>query len=290
MKSLDLDLLRTFVAISETGNFSTAAETVFRTPAAVSMQVKKMEETLGRTLFLRDSRTVTLTDDGQRVLAHARRMLAMDQSFYSEFFPQSLRGEVRLGLNDDIAERYLPEMLRRFSRTHPGVVVNAVVKDSAPLLDLIKERRLDIALFSRLEAQTNDRPGQILMSERIVWACCRSGISHEKDPIPVTVWDKSCAWRKAGLEALDAHGFRYRIALESGHLSAQKSAVRADLAIAPIPLSALDECIVEVGNEANLPELPSYQVALACLADLSEPAAAAADHFRACFAKRSLAA
>jgi len=290
MHSLDLDLLRTFVAIAESGNFSSAAHTVFRTPSAVSMQVKKMEETLGRPLFVRDSRSVSLTEDGERVLTHARRMLVLDQELLAEFHPQTMQGDVRLGVHDDVAERFLPDMLRRFARTHPNVVVHAVVANTGPMLQMIAERRMDVALVSRLQSQALERPGEALYREPLVWAGCRSGIAHEMDPIPVTVWDKTCAWRKAGLEGLEAQGRRYRIALESGHLSGQKSAVMADLAVAPIPRSALGGCIVEVPKEAGLPRLGTYELVLATREDLPEAASAAADHFRACFAETDLAA
>ncbi|MEM8595705.1 MAG: LysR family transcriptional regulator, partial [Pseudomonadota bacterium] len=218
MTSLDLDLLRTFVAIAETGNFSSAAKTVFRTPSAVSMQVKKMEDTLGRPLFVRDSRSVSLTEDGERVLTHARRMLALDQELLTQFHPTTMTGEVRLGVHDDVAERFLPPALRRFARTHPSVVVNAVVTNTGPMLQMVAERRLDLAIISRLPSQKSNRPGELLFREQLVWAGCKGGIAHEMDPIPVTVWDQTCAWRKAGLEGLEAQGRRYRIALESGHL------------------------------------------------------------------------
>lgn len=290
MHRLDLDLLHTFVAIAETGNFSAAANAVFRTPSAVSMQVKKMEETLERPLFVRDSRSVSLTEDGERLLTHARRMLALDADFFAEFHPNALKGEVRLGIHDDVAERYLPDLLCRFAHTHPGVIINATVANTGPMLQMIAERRLDLALISRLSTQAKERPGDPLYSEQLVWAGRKGGIAHELDPIPVTVWDKTCAWRKAGLEGLETQGRRYRIALESGHLSGQKSAVLADLAIAPIPRSALGGNIVEVPREAGLPALSTYELILATRDDLPEAACAAADHIRASFAEKDLAA
>ncbi|MEM6971236.1 MAG: LysR family transcriptional regulator [Pseudomonadota bacterium] len=290
MQSLDLDLLRTFVAIAETGNFSSAAKDVFRTPSAVSMQVKKMEESLGRPLFVRDSRSVTLTEDGERVLTHARRMLALDQELFAEFHPTAMTGEVRLGVHDDTAVRFLPSLLRRFARSHPSVIVNAVVTNTGPMLQMIAERRLDIAIISRLPSQVMKRPGETLLSEQVVWAGCRGGIAHEMDPIPVAVWDRTCAWRKAGLEGLEAQGRPYRIALESGHLSGQKSAVLADLAVAPVPRNALGGDIVEIAPEAGLPRLCSYELALVIGDDPPEAALAAADHLRACFAEHSLVA
>jgi len=287
---LDLDLLRTFVAIAETGNFSAAAHSVFRTPSAVSMQVKKMEEILERPLFVRDSRSVTLTEDGERVLEHARRMLAMNQDLMAQFHQQHLQGVVRLGIHDDVAERYLPDLLCRFSKTHPGVNVNAVVVNTEPMLQMVAERRLDIALISRLPSQRDERPCEVLWSEPLVWAGCKSGIAHEKVPMPVSVWDETCAWRKAGLEGLEKSGRPYRIALESGHLSGQKAAIMADLAVAPIPKSALGGCVVQIPASYGLPDLPHYELGMILRDDLPCQAAAAADHLRAAFASEMMAA
>ena len=290
MQSLDLDLLRTFVAIAETGNFSAAAAQVFRTPSAVSMQVKKMEEALARTLFLRDSRSVRLTDDGEKVLAHARRMIALDQEFRSEFDPHALHGEVRLGIPDDVAERFLPEMLRRFCCTYPGVHVNAMVANTNPMLQMIAEGRLDIAIITRLPSQAKQRPAEVLYRERLVWGGSRGGVAHEMTPIPVSVWDRSCAWRKAGLEGLEAQGRDYRIALESGHLSGQKAAVLADLAVAPIPMSALGGDVIEVPASADLPPLGYYELGIVTREKMAEHAAVAANHLRASFAQQAMAA
>ncbi|MEM1236171.1 MAG: LysR substrate-binding domain-containing protein [Pseudomonadota bacterium] len=290
MQSLDLDLLRTLVAIAETGNFSAAANEVFRTPSAVSMQVKKMEEALDRPLFVRDSRSVRLTEDGEKVLVHARRMLALDYEFRAEFDPQALKGEVRIGVPGDVAERFLPDMLRRFCCTHPGVQVNAIVNESHKMMQMISERRLDIAIITRLPSQRDGRPGEVLHREQLVWAGARGGISHETAPLPVSVWESTCAWRKAGLEGLEAQGRDYRIALESGHLSGQKSAVLADLAVAPIPLSAIGGDIVEVPASAGLPKLSHYELCLQVRDGLPDHALAAADHLRASFAAETLAA
>ncbi|MEL6914581.1 MAG: LysR substrate-binding domain-containing protein [Pseudomonadota bacterium] len=290
MQSIDLDLLKTFAAIADTGNFSAAAARVHRTPSAVSMQVKKMEETLDRPLFVRDSRSVRLTEEGERVLLHARRMIALDLDFRAAFDPAALRGVVTLGVPDDVAERYLPEMLRRFSAGYPGVQINAKVGNTEPMLRLVEERKLDLAIITRLPSQRAARPAELLHDERLVWAGARGGIAHEQDPVPVSVWEESCAWRKAGTEGLEAQGRAFRIALESGHLSGQKAAVLADLAVAPIPVSALGGDVVEVPAAAGLPPLGVYELCLVTRDDLPDQAAAAADHLRASFASRSLAA
>ncbi|EBX4817148.1 LysR family transcriptional regulator, partial [Salmonella enterica subsp. enterica serovar Newport] len=130
---LDLDVLRTFVAIAETGSFSAAANAVFRTPSAVSMQIKKLEDVLGRSVFSRDARSVSLTHDGEVLLGYARRMLAINREAVSKFIVPDIVGVVRLGSPDDFGERVLPHVLKRFAVTHPSIAVDVIIDQSSNL-------------------------------------------------------------------------------------------------------------------------------------------------------------
>jgi len=283
---LELDLLRTLVAIAETGNFSAAAEVVFRTPSAVSMQVKRMEELLGRPVFQRDSRSVSLTPDGETLLVHARRVLAMNNQMVAQFITPDVAGIVRLGAPDDAAERLLPCMLRRFARSHPCVTVDVVVDSSTTLMERVRNRTLDMTLITCEAGFAGDEKAEILIRERLVWAGLKGGIAVENTPLPISVWEEGCVWRNAGLKGLDESGTPYRIAFQSANISGQKAAILADLAVAPIPISSLNEKIVRVDDGGRLPALPKYALGLIVADNLSSPAKAAADHLRASFAGR----
>jgi len=281
---LDLDLLRTLVAIAETGNFSAAGAEVGRTPSAVSMQVKKMEETLGKPVFIRDSRSVRLTADGEALLAHARKMLALNREVMARFITPDVAGEVRLGAPDDVAERFLPAMLRRFAESHPGIIVNVVVDGSTELMEMVRAGRLDMALITCEAGFRGDDPAEVVYREGLVWAGLKGGCAADRAPLPVSVWEDGCVWRKAGLEGLEAQGRDWRIAFQSAHISGQRAAILADLAVAPIPVSSLGGDIVEARSEQPLPKLPSYALGLYMGAEPSAPVTAAADHLRAGFA------
>ena len=110
---LEIDVLNTFVAIAETGSFSKAAKRVFRTPSAISMQIKKLEDQLGRPMFKRDSRSVEITAEGELLLRYARRILALNNEVISELVASKVAGTVRLGATDDYGSRLLPVILRR---------------------------------------------------------------------------------------------------------------------------------------------------------------------------------
>ncbi len=282
---LDLDLLRTLVAIAETGSFSTAAAAVYRTPSAISMQVKKIEELLGRPVFVRDSRSVTLTADGAFLLEHARRMLALNRDAIARFVQPDVEGVVRLGAPDDAAERFLPIMLRRFAESHPCVTVNVVVDDSSRMLASLKDGSLDLTLITCESGFEGDQIAEVVFREQLVWAARRGGVAIEKSPLPVSVWEEGCVWRKAGLDGLNQQARDWRIAFQSAHISGQRAAILADLAVAPIPVSSLGGEIVEAPARYNLPKLPKYALGLAVAVDPSDAVLAAADHIRASFSQ-----
>lgn len=281
---LELDLLKTLVAIAETGNFSAAAEAVFRTPSAISMQVKRLEEIVNRPVFVRDSRSVSLTSDGELLLEHARRVLALNRDMISKFVTPEVGGVVTLGSPDDVSERFLPGMLQLFHNSHPGVNVNVVVEDSPYLIKGIKDKSIDIAIVS-CNGQQQREGAEIVHREQLVWASLKGGVAGERNPLPVSVWEEGCFWRRSALDSLNKAKRDYRIAFQSSYISGQKAAILADLVVAPMPVSSLSDKIVEAKAEWQLPDLPDYGIGLLVRKDANAAINAAVDHLRASFAK-----
>jgi len=277
---LELDMLNTVLAIAEAGNFSGAANLLFRTPSAVSMQVKRIEEMLGRPVFNRDSRSVTPTSDGELVLEHARRLLALNNQMVSRFVMPDVVGEVSLGATDDIAERMIPEILQRFAQTHCCVTVDVVVDTSDALTDSVRNNRLDLALVTYNPKKKINKDIEPIFSERLTWAGLRNGVAFEKRPLPVSVWEEGCSWRLSGLSSLEKAGIDHRVAFMSAHISGQRAAILADLAVAPIPISACGNDIVALAETEGLPVLETYGVGILVQKKTSEPAQAAAEHIR----------
>lgn len=278
---LELDLLKTLVAIADTGNFSAAAEAVFRTPSAVSMQVKRLEELVGKPLFTRDSRTVSPTPDGDVLLEHGRRLLALNREVVAQFRAPDLQGVVKLGAPDDVAERWLPSMLQRFAATHCCVSVDVVIDNSANLRTKVKKGQLDLCLYATSPEEAKAEGAEILLKEPLVWAGARNGIAWEQNPVPISVWEKGCSWRAAAIESLKKQKRDYRIAFMSAHISGQRAAMLADLAIAPVPLSSCGNDIIELGKQHGLPKLRNYALALDITVEPSDAVTAAVDHLRA---------
>lgn len=278
---LDLDLLKTLVAIAETGNFSAAAEVVFRSPSAISMQVKKMETLLGRSIFIRDSRSVALTSDGEILLLHARRVLALNQQIISKFIKPDVAGTVRLGATDHATEAFLPAALRRFAHTHPDVSVDVLVEHSSTLEDMVRAGKLDIALVTRCTNAAETHKGEILFLERLVWAGLKGGIAAEQSPLPISVWEDGCVWRRGALRGLEAQNRDYHITFKSSNISAQKAAIMADLAVAPLPESTCTGDVIALDSHYGLPELADFAIGMMIAEGVSPPVEAVADHLRA---------
>ena len=286
---LENDVLRTFVAIAETGNFSTAAQAVHRTPSAVSMQIKKLEEQLGAVLFLRDARSVSLTAQGEMLLSYARNMLALSNEAVSRFIMPELSGVVRLGAPDDIGERLLPRILKSFSQTHPGIMVDVVVDMSLALKRRLEEQRLDLALIN---CATRPFPteGEVIYTERLVWAGAKGGTAHRRDPLPISIWEEGCIWRSDAIAQLQQNKRDYRVAFLSAHTMAQRAAILSDLAVAPFPRSYVTEEMAILGQKDGLPELTTFDIRLLTARQLTDPMKAVADSIRYAFSDMALAA
>jgi len=252
---LDLDLVRTFVTICETGNFSRAAERVGRTPSAVSLQVKRLEDRLGRALFLRLPRTVSPTPDGEALLGLARRLLSLNDEVVAFFEDTPIEGRVRFGAPNDSGVFALPSMLRRFAATHPQVEVDVRLDASQRLQQACAEGDLDVVLFTGNAASHRD--AQVVHSGTLAWIGLRGGLAAERRPLPLAVCDSGCAWRASALDALDQAAIPYRIAYTSEHCLGQIAAVEADLAVAPLPTSAARQPFLRL---SALPPLAGYDV------------------------------
>lgn len=280
---LELDVLRTFVAIADTGNFTTAAEAVLRTPSAVSMQIKKLEEMLGATLFSRDARAVALTHHGELLLSSARRLLAMNNEIVGRFVRPHMNGVVNLGAPDDIGDIVLPEVLRRFAEAYPLVAVDVRIEGSESLRRQVAEGRLDIALYNCTTSNFNGE-GELLYREKLVWAGKKCGTAHLRQPLPVSVWEAGCIWRSKALEALETSGRPYRISYLSAHHMGQRAAIRADIAVAPLARFLIADDMVELGEGHGLPDIGYYDVGMVTRTGAPAPVAALADHIRAAVA------
>ncbi|TBW38679.1 LysR family transcriptional regulator [Siculibacillus lacustris] len=256
---LEIDLLKTLVAVQRTGSFTRAAQAVFRTPSAVSMQMKRLEEIVGRPIFAKDGRNVAFTEAGDDLLGYARRILRLNDEVLARFRCADTAGMVRLGTPDDYATRFLPPILARFAASHPHVQVDVDCRPSTELAGRLEAGLVDIVLISSGLGCPIPITGTVVHRERLVWAGARWGEAHLKRPLPLAVSGTTCSWRSKAMETLDNAGIPYRVAYSSQHYVGQVAAVLADLAVAPIPRSVIEGEIVPIDDHL-LPPIGSYEI------------------------------
>ncbi len=258
LPSLNIDLLRAFVAVAETGSFTRAAGRLGRVQSAVSMQVKRLEEVAGSRLFDRSRRRVALSEDGEVLLGYARRMLALNQAALSDLGQAAVAGRVRLG-SADTAAYFLPGILARFARAYPRVQLEVRCDRSWHLLDALDAGDLDLALVT----QQGDRGGgRALRREPLVWASARGQAAHETDPIALAVFAPGCAYRAAAMDALDRAGRRWRVAYSSTSVAGVQAAAMTGLAVGVLPQSTLLKGMRVLGVAEGLPPLADYAITL----------------------------
>jgi len=255
---LDIDQLRTFIAIAETGSFTRAAEVVNKTQSAVSMQMKRLEERLERPIFARDGRASKLTEDGQRLLDYARRIVKLNVETLAAF-SNALSGFVRLGVPDDYADRYLPEIMARFSRAYPAVELSVICEPSIDLLERIDANELDLAIVTNCESK---RAAETFRRERLLWVTSNRHSAHMEERVPLALGRPTCSWRRSAMERLEAVGRPYRVLYSSSNAGAVAAAVLAGLAVSVLAESGLRPGMRVLTAADGFPELPSCRVGL----------------------------
>ncbi len=256
---LDLDQLQTFISIADTGSFTRAAEEVHRTQSAVSMQMRRLEERIGKPLFEKDDRTNKLTEEGDRLLSYARRLIYLNRETLAAFDDQRLEGTIRIGTPDDYADRFLPEIMARFSRSNPRVELTVVCEPTPGLVEHIKRGNLDLALVTH-----NDTRGQseVVRREPLLWVTSANHATHEQETLPMAFGRPNCIWRRAAVDCLESVGRPHHIAFTSPNASAVASAVLSGLAVSVFPESGLRPGMRVLSAADGFPELPACRVGL----------------------------
>jgi DNA-binding transcriptional LysR family regulator len=256
---IDVDQLRTFIAIAETGSFTKAADVVHKTQSAVSMQMKRLEERLDRPVFAREGRASKLTEDGERLLDYARRIVKLNIEALNSFSDSQLSGRVRLGVPDDYADRYLPEIMARFSRAYPGVELTVICEPSLELIDAIDDNGLDLAIITTTEA---NRAAEVFRRERLLWVSSNRHATHTEEPLPLALGRPTCSWRRAAVECLEKMRRPHRMLFASPNSGAVAAAVLAGLAVSIFPESGLRTGMRVLSQADGFPDLPACRIGL----------------------------
>ena len=250
--TLDPDLLRSFLAVAQSLSFTQAAQGLGVRQPTVSQHVRKLEETLGRPLFIRDTRSVTLTADGEAMAGFARTILAAHEQAAGYFSGSGLRGRLRFGVTDDLALTPLPRILRDFRQLYPRIDLELTVAQSGALHRRVESGHLDVAFVKH---DVGDARGRLVRRDRLVWATV-PGLPLEADrPMPLVVYQAPSLSRSRAVEALERAGRPYRITCTVRGVNGILAAARAGLGVAIFARTLLPDDLVELPASADLPEL-----------------------------------
>lgn len=257
--NLDLDLLRTFVAVADLNTFAAAAAAVCRTQSAVSQQMQRLEQLVGKELFARHGRNKLLTEHGIQLLGYARKILRFNDEACISLMFSNLQGVLTLGASDESADTILPFLLNRISSVYPKLALDVSVKRNAFMVEMLKENEVDLVV-------TTHRPGQFdsltLRTSPTHWYCAAEYVLQKGEPIPLVLLDDPSPFRDMVLAALNEAGIPWRLAYVASTLPAVRAAVKAGLGVTARPVEMMSPDLRVLGQSEGLPSLPDTEYLL----------------------------
>ncbi|TCW83068.1 LysR family transcriptional regulator [Burkholderia sp. SRS-46] len=260
LSSLDPELIRAFVAVVESGGFTAAARQLHRTQSTISLRIRTLEDRLGTHLFMRNSRRLELSRDGENFLIYARRIIQVqNEAIIALKQSSSHRGALRFGLPEDYAELWLPDLLKSFYTLRPGARLHVHCRMSLELLERLQAGELDVALVVRHGSQAG---GRHLGREEVVWAAHRDFALDPQASVPLALFPETCCYRQRGLQALASIDRPYHVVYTSQSPTGIKVAVNHGAAVTMIDRCTLPENWRVLGADEGLPPLPPADLEL----------------------------
>lgn len=277
LQHLDPDLLRAFVMVAETSSFTKASERLFRTQAAISMQIKRLEERIGKLLFVRGPHGTQLTSAGELLIHYARQILILNDEALADLSVAQPADVVRIGAPDGYAGILMPEMLF-FSKVFPEVQLEVIGDNRLSLLREVRDGRVDLALVIR-HPETGD--GELLRREQLHWITSLHNSPHTLDLLPLALFSNGCVRRDIALRTLTEADRSFRIVLSSGTMATILAAVAAGAAISVAEESAIPVGVRRLGDADGFPSLGAVDLVLyRAPGHQRRPAATLAKHIR----------
>jgi len=253
MKNLDLELLRTFVAVADARSFAGAGLRIGRSQAAVSQQMQRLEAQVGVPLFRKEGRNKLLTPGALQLLGHARELLRINDDAIQSAISGAQAGVLRIGSPHDVSDTLLPPILAHIARWAPGLRIELDVGRSPFLMEALHRGEIDMTLSTREDASLD---GVLLRTSPTVWICASQYEHVRHAPIPLVLADEPSIFGRLAIEALDAARMRWREAYVASNLLGVKAALRAQLGVTARSIELLGPELRVLGDSDDLPRLP----------------------------------
>ena len=257
-RNLDLAALRSFVTVADVGGVTRAAGYLNLTQSAVSMQIKRLEESLGLSLFLRAARKLALSPEGEQLLSYGRRMLALNDEALSRFASTACCGSIRLGVPHDVVYPVIPGILRRMAQAYPMVQINLVSSFTVLMKEDFAKGAFDVILTTE---EHPDPGSEVLGARPLVWVGAPGGSAWQRRPLRLGFKD-TCIFRPRAQAALDAAGIAWDMATGGESEQAVEATIAADLAISARMTGSIPEGTEVILGDNQLPPLGQMKLAL----------------------------
>jgi DNA-binding transcriptional LysR family regulator len=257
--NIDTIIVQCYLAVAETGCFTKAALRVGRTQSAVSQQIAKLENLLGKQLFVR-GKTASLTNEGELFLGYARQIFALHREVLDRFKEPELQGEIRFGMPEDFASVYLSDVLVDFSRIHPRIFLNIECDLTLNLFERFKRKEFDLVLV-KMNRPEDFPNGLDVYSEKLEWVGDTNLIQDKSKSLPLILSPQPCVYRTRAINSLDQAQIKWRIVFSSPSYAGTIAAVKAGLGITVLPRTMIPEYL-NVLNYSSLPSLNDTHVCL----------------------------
>jgi DNA-binding transcriptional LysR family regulator len=267
---MDLELLRSFVSVVDAGGFTRAGERVHRTQSTVSQQIRRLEDSIGRPLLVRKGKRVSLTDEGERLLGYARRILALADEARDVVARPAPDGIVRLGIPEDFATYRLAQVLSKFTRSRPDLRLDVRCDLSVRLRHDLARGEFDVALVKRDAGDESETGAIATWPEQLRWVVSRRfPVDVNRDPLPLAVFEQGCLYRKRAIHLLEAAGRTWRVAYTSPNLAGIQAAVSVGLGVSILRDVAVLADHRVLGPKEGFPKLSNTEMALVVRPDAS---------------------
>jgi DNA-binding transcriptional LysR family regulator len=284
-RNLDLTALRSFVAIADAGGVTRAAGFLNLTQSAVSMQIRRLEDSLGVELLDRTARKVAPTAAGEHMLSYARRMLALNDEVYGLLSRAQYEGELTLGVPHDIVYPAIPQVLQRFAADFPKVKVRLLSSFTRTLKDQYARGECNLIVTTE---DTVDAGGETLTELPLIWVGAPGGQAWRQRPLPLA-YEQRCIFRQGVQERLDAAGVPWVLAVDSDNTRTVEATVSADLAVHTVLEGSEPRHVERINHGGALPDLARMKINLYAASAVRSPAIdALARLIRAAYAGKSV--
>lgn len=265
-RNIDMTALRSFVMVADTGGVTRAASALNLTQSAVSMQLKRLEESLGQALLDRSGRGIALTGAGEQLLGYGRKLLSSNDELFRQMTHDAYQGTLRLGVPHDIVYPAIPRVLKLFRAEHPRMRLQLLSSATSRLKEMYRSSECDVILTTEREC---DPEGEVLAERPLVWHGAPDGSAWQRRPLPIAS-EPVCMFRRPMQMALDAVGIPWEMAVDSDSTSTVTATASADFAVLPMLDGTASPPLERVPHGGTLPDMGTFKINMYARKDITQ--------------------